>query len=185
MKKTLLILIGLMAFTFTVNAQVYKGKKTKVDFFSATAMEDISATDTLATTLLNTKDGQVIANIVIKGFVFPNALMQEHFNENYMESDKFPKASFVGNIQEKIDYTKDGTHNITMKGKLTVHGVEKERTLAGTLMIKGGMITVDVKFDIKLADHNIKVPEAVGQKIAETIAVTFHTEMAAMPAKAK
>jgi polyisoprenoid-binding protein YceI len=177
MKKSALLLFAVLAFAATASAQIYMGKKTKVDFFSATAMENISATDTVATTILNSKTGDVVAQIVVKGFHFPNALMEEHFNENYMESDKFPKATFVGKIQEKVDYTKDGVTNITMKGKLNVHGVEKERTFTGTITIKGGKATVDCKFDIKLADHNIKIPEAVGQKIAESVAVTFHTEM--------
>lgn len=178
MKKSAFLLIAVFAFTLTASAQkIFKGKKTKVEFFSATAMENISATDTVATTLLNTKNGMVVASIVVKGFHFPNSLMEEHFNENYMETAKFPNATFTGTIQEKIDYTKNGTYPITMKGKLKVHGVEQERTISGTLVIKDGKATVDCKFDIKLVDHNITVPTAVGQKIAESIAVTFHSEM--------
>lgn len=178
MKKSALLLFAVLAFAVSASAQkIFKGKKNKIDFFSATALENISATDTVATTLLNTKNGMVVATMKIKGFHFENALMEEHFNENYMESAKFPDAVFSGTIQEKIDYTKNGTYPITMKGKLKVHGVEKERTINGTLVIKDGKATVDCKFDIKLVDHNITVPSAVGQKIAETIAVTFHSEM--------
>ena len=183
MKKAALLLLALTAGALSVSAQVYKGKKTKIDFFSYTPMENISATDTVATMLLNSKTGDVIANIVVKGFVFPNSLMQEHFNENYMESDKFPKASFMGKIQETIDYSKDGTYPVTMKGKLTVHGVAQDRTINGTLTVKGKTVTIDCKFDIKLADHNIKVPEAVGQKIAESINVTVHSELVDSTAK--
>jgi hypothetical protein len=177
MKKTALLLIALTAGALSLSAQVYTGKKTKVDFFSVTPMENISATDTVATTILNSKTGDAVASIVIKGFVFPNALMQEHFNENYMESDKFPKANFVGKIQETIDYSKDGSYPVTMVGKLTVHGVTKDRTIKGTLVVKGNTVTIDCKFAIPLADHNIKVPEAVGQKIAESIDVTVHSEL--------
>lgn len=178
MKKTALLLVALMAFAFSASAQkIYKGKKTKVDFYSYTPLENIEATDTVATTLLNSKDGTVVAKIAVKSFHFPNSLMEEHFNENYMETSKYPNATFAGKIQETIDYTKDGTYSVTMKGKLNVHGVEKERTIPGTLVIKGGKVTIDCKFDIKLADHNITVPEAVGQKIADTIKVTFHSEM--------
>lgn len=177
MKKSALLLLALVAGALTVSAQSYKGTKSKIDFFSTTPMENISATDTVATTILNAKTGDVVALISIKGFVFPNSLMQEHFNENYMESDKFPKATFSGKIQETIDYGKDGVYPVTMVGKLTVHGVAQDRTIKGTLTVKGGTVIIDCKFDIKLEDHQIKVPEAVGQKIAESINVTVHSEL--------
>ncbi|MDQ3112320.1 MAG: YceI family protein [Bacteroidota bacterium] len=177
MKKSLLLLVAVFAAALSMNAQIYKGTKTTVSFFSSTPLEDISAKDTVATMLLNAKTGDVIANISIKGFVFPNALMQEHFNENYMESDKFPMGSFKGKINEVVDYTKDGTTAVTMTGTLTVHGVAKPRTFNATVIVKGSTITVDAKFDIALVDHNIAVPEAVGAKIAEKISVTVHSTL--------
>lgn len=177
MKKSLLLFVAVFAAAVSVNAQIYKGTKTNVSFFSSTPLEDISAKDTVATMLLNAKSGDVIANISIKGFVFPNALMQEHFNENYMESDKFPMGSFKGKINETIDYTKDGTHAVTMTGTLTIHGVAKPRTFNGTLVVKGGTVTIDTKFAVALVDHNITVPSAVGAKIAEKIDVTVHSEL--------
>lgn len=175
MKKSLLLLVAVLAAAVTVNAQIYKGSKTTVSFFSSTPLEDISAKDTVATMLLNSKNGDVIANISIKGFVFPNALMQEHFNENYMESDKFPMGSFKGKINEVVDYTKDGTQKVTVTGTMTIHGVAKPRTINGTLVVKGNTVTFDSNFDIALVDHNIAVPEAVGAKIAEKINVTVHS----------
>lgn len=177
MKKAIFFLLALVAGATALNAQIYKGTRTSVSFFSYTPMENISAKDTIATMLLNAKTGDVIANISIKGFVFPNALMQEHFNENYMESDKFPMGSFKGKINEKVDYTKDGTTNVTITGTLTVHGVAKPRTINATILVKGGMVTVDSKFSIALADHNITIPEAVGTKIAEKVDVTVHSEL--------
>jgi polyisoprenoid-binding protein YceI len=183
MKKSLLLFVAVLAAAVSLNAQIYKGTKTSVSFFSSTPLEDISAKDTVATMLLNSKTGDVIANISIKGFVFPNALMQEHFNENYMESDKYPMGSFKGKINETIDYTKDGTHTVTMTGTLTVHGVAKPRTFTATLVVKGNSVTVDSKFNIALADHNIAVPEAVGAKIAEKIDVTVHSVLVNTAAK--
>jgi polyisoprenoid-binding protein YceI len=178
MKKSLLVFAVLLGTALTVNAQIYLGKKTDVSFFSYTPLENISAKDTVATMILNSKTGDVIAKISIKGFVFPNALMQEHFNENYMESDKYPFGLFKGKINETVDYTKDGTHNVTITGALTIHGVAKTRTIPATITVKGGMVTVDTKFSVALADHNITVPTAVGAKIAENIDVTVHSEMA-------
>jgi polyisoprenoid-binding protein YceI len=103
--------------------------------------------------------------------------MQEHYNENYMESEKFPYATFKGKISETIDYTKDGTHNVTMVGTLDMHGVELPRTVTGTVTVKGGTISMDSKFEVKVADHKIKVPSLYVEKIAENIQVTFHTDM--------
>ncbi|HTL81391.1 MAG TPA: YceI family protein [Bacteroidia bacterium] len=183
MKKTALLLIAVLATAVTMNAQIYKGTKTKIDFFSYTPMENISATDTVATMLLNSATGDVIANISIKGFVFPNSLMQEHFNENYMESDKYPMASFKGKINEKVDYTKDGVTSVTITGTLTCHGVAQPRTINATVTVKSGKVIIDSKFKIKLEDHKITVPEAVGTKIAESIDVTVHTEMVNASAK--
>ena len=103
--------------------------------------------------------------------------MQEHYNENYIETEKFPYATFKGKIKETIDYSKDGTHNVTMEGTLDMHGVELPRTILGTVEIKGGVIVMDSKFDVKVADHKIKVPSLYSEKIAENIRVTFNTEM--------
>lgn len=177
MKKSILVFAAVLVAALSLNAQIYKGKKTEVSFFSYTPLENISAKDTVATMLLNSKTGDVIANISIKGFVFPNALMQEHFNENYMESDKYPMGSFKGKINETVDYSKDGTYNITITGTLTIHGVAKPRTIPATLVVKGGLVTVDCKFSVALADHNITVPTAVGAKIADKIDVTVHSEL--------
>lgn len=177
MKKSALFILALVAGAFSLNAQIYKDNKTTVSFFSSTPVEDISATDTVATMLLNSKTGDVIANISIKGFVFPNLLMQEHFNENYMESDKFPMGSFKGKIKETIDYTKDGTYNVNIEGTLTIHGVAKPRTIPATVIVKGSSVTVDCKFEVALVDHNIEVPQAVGTKIAEKIQVTVNTTL--------
>ena len=191
MKKTFTILaLLLLAFT-TISAQdLYRGRSHNVTFFSHTALEDISATDTVATTIINTKTNQVIAEVDIRSFQFSNALMGEHFNENYMETDKegpkdkngkvtHPnrKASFSGKINETVDFKKDGTYNVTITGNLKIHNVTKPRTLNATLVIKAGIITVDCKFNVLLVDHDITVPTAVGQKVAESIEVKIHAVM--------
>ena len=197
MKKTFILAFLLVAGPAIIAQGVYRGASNKITFFSHTALEDISATDTIATFLLNTKSNQVIASVDVRGFRFTNPLMEEHFNENYMETSKqgpkdskgnatYPNrmATFNGKVNEVIDYTKDGTHNVTMTGDLTIHNVKKPRTLNATMVIKGGVITVDCKFSVLLVDHNITVPTAVGQKIAESIDVTLHTVMS-VPAKKK
>jgi hypothetical protein len=190
MKKSALLFVALIAGALSLKAQVYTGKHTTVSFFSTTPMENITAEDSIATMILNGKTGDVMANINCQGFVFPNALMREHFNENYMETDKegpkdangkptYPNkyASFKGKIQETIDYSKDGSYPVTMVGTLKIHNTSQPATLTGTLIVKGNMVTIDSKFAVKLADYNIEVPSAVGTKIAESIDVTVHCEM--------
>lgn len=198
MKKVISLLALLFLAGSTLLAQTYRGNSSKITFYSHTALEDISATDTIATMILSTKSNSVIAEVDVRGFDFANDLMEEHFNENYMETDKpgpkdakgnvtYPnrKATFSGKINETIDYTKDGTHNVTITGNLKIHNVTKPRTLNATIVIKGGKITLDCKFNVLLVDHDITVPTAVGAKIAESIEVTVHTEMTEAKPKAK
>ena len=105
---------------------------------------------------------------------FNSALQREHFNENFMESTKFPNSSFAGKIIETIDFSADGTYNVRAKGKLLVHGVEPERIIKATLQIKKGVITVSSGFSVPLADHNLTIPKIVNQKIAEEIQVELN-----------
>jgi len=98
--------------------------------------------------------------------------MEEHFNENYMESEKFPNAEFKGKINEKVDYKKDGEYKVTVTGKLTIHGVVKERTIEGKITIKGDEITISTTFMVHIADHNIEIPSVVVKNIAEDVKVT-------------
>ena len=178
MKK--ITLICLVALSANVNAQIYLGEKCNIKFFSEAKMENIDAENKVTKPVLNTKDGHFIVQTSHTGFLFKSALMQEHYNENYMESEKFPYAKIDGLIAEKIDYGVDGTHNVSIVGKLSMHGVELPRTITGTIVIKGGVITVDSKFDVKVSDYKIKVPSLYVEKIAEIIQVTFHTEMTQM-----
>jgi polyisoprenoid-binding protein YceI len=104
-------------------------------------------------------------------FEFENKLMQEHFNEKYIESEKYPQSSFKGKINETIDYTKDGEHNVTVTGKLNIHGVEQDRTISGKVIIKNGTIQLISEFKVRNVDHNIQIPKLVVAKIAEAIEV--------------
>jgi polyisoprenoid-binding protein YceI len=101
--------------------------------------------------------------------------MEEHFNENYMESQKFPNAVFKGKIQEKVDYTKDGETKVTVKGKMEIHGVTKEETYEGTITKKGNDISVKCLFKVKVADYGIKVPSLYVKNIAEVVDIDVAT----------
>lgn len=169
MKKLFLILFTIAA--MQVNAQLFVSNTSKVSFFSSTPVEDISAENTSAKSVINDANDTIIVRIKVINFKFPKPLMEEHFNEKYMESAKYPDATFKGKISGTFDLTKNGTYNVTANGKLLIHGVEQERTLTGTLTVKDGVITLDCKFKVKLVDHKIEVPSVVTSKIAETIDV--------------
>ena len=175
--KTIFISLFLFAATLT-QAQIYMGKTSEITFFSDGPIEDITAKNTTAKPILNTSTNDIAVKITIKGFKFEKALMEEHFNEKYMESDKYPYATFAGKIKDTIDYKKDGVYKVTVVGKLNIHGVEKERTIQGTLTIKGGEITIDSKFMVALKDHNIEIPTLVAQNIAEIVEVKINSTLA-------
>lgn len=178
MKKVLLVII--LSLSVVVNAQIYVGEKSKIMFFSEAKLENIDAVNTVAKPVFNSKTGDFVIKAAQNAFVFKSALMQEHFNENYMESEKYPYATFKGKVKENIDYSKDGEYDITMVGTLDMHGVELPRTITGKMIIKGSTIIMDAKFDVKVADHKIKVPSLYVEKIAEVVQVTFHAELSPM-----
>ncbi len=160
-------------------AQVYTGKTVNVEFYSHTPVEDIKAKTPVMTSVIDFSNNSFAFKIPVKTFDFPNDLMEEHFNENYMESDKYPNATFNGKMTSatKIDITKDGTQTVMAEGKLTIHGVAQDRKIPATLTVKDGKIKIDAKFNVHLTDHKVEVPTIVMSKIAEDIAITVNLAM--------
>ncbi|MBI3501568.1 MAG: YceI family protein [Bacteroidetes bacterium] len=177
MKIKLFFLAATLFFSFFCRAQIYTGKSYEISFFSHGPIEDIAATSKSAQVMLNTAKNEIAVKVTIKGFEFEKKLMQEHFNEKYMESDKFPYATFSGKIKDTIDYKKDGVYKVSVTGKLNIHGVEKERTIPGTITVKGGEITIDSKFPVALKDHNIEIPSLVTQNIAEIVETKINSTL--------
>lgn len=175
--KNIFSLAALVLATGILNAQIYLGKTCEVKIFSDGPIEDIDAVNTSSKPILNTATNDIAVKITIKGFNFDKKLMEEHFNEKYMESDKIPYSTFAGKINEKIDYKTDGVHKVTVTGKLKIHDVEKERTIEGTITVKGGEILIDSKFIVALKDHNVEIPTLVAQNISETIEVTVKSTL--------
>jgi len=170
-RKIISTIYFLFVLAYCINAQIFTTKSSEITFFSEAPLENIEAVNTGATSMLNTATNDLVFSIPIIAFKFEKALMQEHFNENYMESDKFPKASFKGKINKTIDFTKDGTHEASVKGKLTIHGVEREKTFEGTFTIKDGQVILKSQFTLLIKDHDIKIPKVVIKNIAEEILV--------------
>lgn len=158
----------------TASAQKLYTKNGLVSFFSATIAENIKADNNQVLCVLNTQTGELQFSLLNKGFHFPKALMEEHFNENYMESNKYPKSTFKGTVADvaKLSLDKDGTYPVTVSGDLMIHGVTKKITSAGSIIVKGGKVTTSSKFKIKLADYNISVPKTVKDNISESIEIT-------------
>ncbi|UTW64213.1 YceI family protein [bacterium SCSIO 12741] len=170
----LIIILGLGTFG-QVNAQgVWKTDSSHIKFFSEAPLENIEAENVKARGAINTEKNMIAISVPITGFKFEKELMEEHFNENYLESEKFPKGTFQGTFNEKIDWKKDGTYPATAKGSLTIHGVKRETTLKGTVNIKNGKIYVNAEFTVRLEDHDIEIPQIVFQNIAEEILVTCY-----------
>jgi len=158
MKKIVLLLAVVTAFISEVSAQIFMTQAGEASFFSPTPVEDITAVSKAAKYILNTKTQDIQAKIAMTSFIFEKPLMQEHFNENYVESEKYPHAIFKGKINEKIDFSKDGEHTVTVTGIMSMHGVDKEYTIPGKLIVKGEQINISSTFKIKFADHNIVIP---------------------------
>ena len=172
--KKILLTLSLCAAIAPAFAQKYMTRTGRVSFFSATKMENIEAINNDAACVIDSKSGDVMLQVPVKSFRFEKQLMQEHFNENYMESDKFPKAEFRGKIGDitGINFQKEGTYNVKAAGKLTMHGTTRDVAAAGTITIKGGSAVLTSKFSISPKDYGIKIPGLVAGKIAENIDVT-------------
>ncbi|HLN54456.1 MAG TPA: YceI family protein [Bacteroidales bacterium] len=157
-----------------VNAQRYMTKTGHISIYSHTPIEDIKADNNQAASVMDLSTGEIVFQVLIKSFKFEKALMEEHFNENYMESDKYPKSTFRGNITDPSPSTlsKEGKYDVTIEGDLNIHNVTKKITAKGTMEVGNGTLTAFSKFDIIPADYNIQIPAVVRDNIAKVIEVT-------------
>jgi polyisoprenoid-binding protein YceI len=172
-----LTFIALLLFTAQFcAAQKYICKNGHASIFSETPVENIEALTKELSSIYDSKTGEVVIAIPIKSFKFDKSLMEEHFNENYLESDKYPKAIFKGKIIEAstLDISKDGTYKVNAEGKLTIHNVTKDVKIPGSISIKKGIINMNATFSVRCADYAIKIPKIVLVKVAEVIEVTIN-----------
>lgn len=186
MTRTLqfVILFSALVLPLLLPAQRLFTRDAKVNF-DATAKgspEQIYAANKSGTLVLDAATGRVEAAVLVNNFLFERALMQEHFNENYMESSKFPKATFKGKIEDlsKVNFKQDGSYKTTLAGELTVHGVTKPATVPATILVKGGKVTATTAFNIKLTDHGIAIPSVVADKVAKEARVSIDTALEPM-----
>ena len=180
MKKLFFFLL-LYSSQFVISSAIaqtlYATSNGEVSFFSSTPVEDINAVNKKVGSIINPATRELAVQMRITDFSFPNKLMQEHFNENYLESEKYPTASFKGKISGKDDFTIPGDYLVNAIGTMKIHGVEKPMDLRGKLHSDGSVLSVQVEFLIKLVEYKIDIPTLVFAKIAEEIQVKGSLEL--------
>ncbi len=172
--KRIALAVCLLFVAVSLQAQdKYFTRSGKVTFFSKTNMENIDALNTKGTSVLDTKTGQVEYAVLLKAFEFEKELMMEHFNENYVESDKYPKSTFKGMIADiaSVNFQKDGIYPIFIKGQFTLHGVTNDVETDGTIEVKGGKPIGKTSLTILLADYKIEIPSVVKENISKSIKI--------------
>lgn len=170
MKIRLAVLFACIA--IGANAQKYTSEKSTVTFFSSAALEDIKADNAKASSVFDASNGNIAFVVPINEFQFRKSLMQEHFNEKYMETEKYPKSTFQGKI---VGYDANAaTQNVKAQGKLTIHGVTKDVEIPGTIEKQGDKLVMKSVFIVKLADYKVEIPKLMWQNIAEQVEVTVN-----------
>lgn len=175
MKKLISVAVLLIILSGIASAQGKFFTRTgSIRFYSETPVENIEAINNQASSIFDAEKGDVVLSVQMVGFEFEKALMQEHFNENYVESEKFPKSMFKGKI---LDYdpsiiSDDTNTEVTVEGDLTIHGITKKMKTTGMIQKTGDTITAHAEFHIKVADFDIKIPTAVINNIAESVLVS-------------
>jgi hypothetical protein len=178
MKNNILITLVFTLFSLPLFSQKYFTKKAHVSFYSKAEKENIEAHNKRGASIFDLETGQFEFSVLIRSFEFEKALMQEHFNEEYMESHKYPKAVFKGNILDfqNLDFSREGTIPVKIKGDLTMHGETNTIEVSGEFVVKNGEISAYSNFDVALKDYQIKVPSLVTQNIAEIITIKIAIE---------
>ena len=173
--KWLYLYAGVLLCSYSSHAQNrFSIEKASIAFTSHAELEVIKASSDQIQGLLDPSNNKFAFSVKMLSFKgFNSELQREHFNEKYLESDRFPTASFSGKIIEDLDLTKDGTYEVRAKGDLEIHGVKQTRIIKSKLTVSKGKVSIDTNFTVPLSDHNITIPKIVGQKIATEIEVIF------------
>lgn len=175
MLKRIILLVWLGVVALSVQAQQYSLSEGVITFFSEATLENITAENKGATSVFYASSGEIAFAIPNNQFQFEKKLMQQHFNEKYMESEKYPRSTFSGRI-EGFDISKTGDQQVKAIGKMYIHGVTKTVEIPGVIRVTSQGISMKSTFMIKLADYKIKIPQILWQNIAEQVEVTVNLE---------
>jgi polyisoprenoid-binding protein YceI len=156
-----------------LNAQKHMTRNGYISFFSSTPLEDIEAVNNQVASILDTETGELVFQVLMRSFRFEKKLMEEHFNENYVESEKYPKSTFSGKIInfKDIDLKEDGEYEVNVEGELTIHGVTRNIRETGIVKLENGNISASSVFIVKPEDYDIEIPNVVRENIAKEIEV--------------
>lgn len=172
-RRWFLFFLSILCFSSVKSQNIFEVGKGTIAFHSDAPQELIKASSSQLRGVLDIKNRTFVFKINVGSFVgFNSPLQQEHFNENYMETNKFPEAVYAGKIIEDVDLSADGRYDVRVKGKLKVHGLEQERIINSQIVVKRGKILIDSDFIVALVDHDIKIPRVVYDKLAPDINVS-------------
>ena len=177
MKRLIIAIIGLTSVCpGVVFGQRLNARNGFVGFYSRTALEDIKAENNQVYAVIEPSAKKIAFSLLLKGFVFPKELMQEHFNENYVESDKYPKSTFAGSYTGDVDLNKDGAYKVMVKGDLNLHNTTRTVATPATLTVKNGHLIGVTEFKARPEDYNISIPSLVRDKIDKEMTVRVNID---------
>jgi len=174
MKQKIICFFVLMTtINLVAESQVYYTKNGNISFFSKSVIQDIEAENNQVISVLNTQTGELQFSLLSNAFHFPKAKMEEDFNENYIESNKYPRSTFKGKITNlnEVEFSKDGSYKANVTGNLTIHGVTKNITTPATISVTNGNVSGTATFHILVKDYKIEIPSIVSNKVAENIEI--------------
>ncbi|ULQ53442.1 YceI family protein [Flavihumibacter fluvii] len=176
MLRMTLLIIMICSYA-TAFSQRYITRNGIARFYSRTDLEDIAAENKQVMAVLDPDSRLIAVSMLMKGFLFKKELMQDHFNENYVESDRFPKAIFEGTFAETIDISENAVTKLLFKGKLSLHGVSREVALPATVVVKNGIISGNAEFQLVPEDYQIRIPNLVRDKISRKVDVFISVDL--------
>jgi hypothetical protein len=177
-KLICLTVISLLVSVSVIAQKKYSVENGQIDFISNAQLELIKASSGKVQGLIDPSTQQFAFAVDIKTFVgFNSELQREHFNEKYLESEKYPKARFSGKIIEPVDFSADNVYDVRAKGELEIHGQKQTRIIKSRITVRNGTLHIASVFNVPLADHNISIPNIVSQKIATEIEVEFNASL--------
>lgn len=174
MSKSITLVLLLLLISTSLSGQRYFTREGNIKFFSEAPMENIEAVNNKVLCVIDLDKGQVAVNLLIKSFEFEKKLMQEHFNENYLESDKYPKATYTGRFEvpEGLSAMSEGDYLLPVVGEISIHGIKQKLDAPVNIKVENGQLISEFEFVVKLADHDIEIPSLVADKISKEILVT-------------
>jgi len=181
MKKIIITGFLLAAAVGSAYAQVYKTGTGNIKFISKTAIEEFSANNDQVTAAFSTKTNAIAFRVPVNAFQFKSALMQKHFQENYMQTAEFPFSTYSGKIEDvaaaqsaSANFTKNGTYEVVTKGTHEMHGVKKEITIPGKIIVADGVITLTASMSVLCSDYGINIPAASKKSVSDNIDISIN-----------